>query len=342
MIGYTNNAIASLTGLNSQKAPLLIIPQSAGLFMGSIAIRRLLLKFKVNYIYSGFLFFTLLSLVLISQLDHITGIAHGGRGASSQQKTAALVVFLVLNFCTGLGISVSSLISNTYFNTHYHEQKATQMISVNNSIFCFGAGLMPLAGSSLIFATEQSVNFSSVRFFFYIAIVFTAIGTIIPLFIDRNLVFWQDDSQPALSAKAESQKFVKEIKEHHHDHKASPKMHHHVFRKLLLIASLFFFCYASTETIFNFNFPAFFIIGNNVSKQITITQAFGLFFICQGIMRFLSGVILSRYISHRWFITLSIAGISTACILIMAKIAHYNLNYAYLIAAISGLGVGNI
>ena len=341
MIGYTNTGVASITGLSTKSAPLLVIPELVALYIGTIAVQFFIKRFKVHYLIAGAMLLTLISLVLLSQLDYITKTNGNINNLSAANKRDALIIFCVLNFTTGLGVSVASPISNTFFNTHFHGHDATKKVSINNALFCFGAGIIPLVFAKTIFQNQASLNFDAIRYFFYIAVGLAAVGVIVPFLMDHHLKFWKDPSnidqheKPKASPNQDSSSPNPTIAKH-------KIMKKHLFVKLLSIASLFFVFYVVVESIFNYNFVFLFEQSNNVADQIIFTQAFGLYFVVQGLMRFLSGVLFSRYVAHRWFITMSIMFIITAASLLIANIAKSNLNYAFIIAVIAGIGIGNI
>ena len=338
MIGYTNVALTQITGLKGKEAVLLAIPQSIGLIVGTLSFRYLLSRFNIRWILSGGYLLALVCLILISQLDKITGAT--GVNIAQSNKNGALAAFTVLSFFMGLGISGSSPISSIYLSSIFKDKQRSIALSISNGVYGAGAGIIPLAAAAAIYniQNESGAPFNHIRFFYYIAIGMAAIGLIISLmsyYKYEAMSLSTKNMDEELDKKLESKEAVKK--------NLSTKK---IFTRALIIVIAIYVFYMITETISNYGLTNL-IIGqgggsSDKATNITATQCFGLFLLTQGLWRCVSGFTVTKWFRYRSFLTYSIALVITAFIIVLSGALKSNINIGFLVAVILGFGLGNI
>ena len=337
MIGYTNPGLQQITGLKGGKTIFLALPQSIGLIIGTLGLKWLLSKFNIRTILSVGFGFAFASIIILSQLDKITG-STGVNPSSSAQKTA-LIVYLIISFIMGLGISPSSPIASTYMSTVYKGHKKSALLSLSNAVYGIGGGIIPLALASFIYNQSNNNNvakFDTLRYFYYIAMGFLALALLLSLLTnykhskERLSGEIKNTNNSNSENKIENQKDINLTKRH-------------FWTAVILIISMFAF-YMISETISNYSFVHFVNPdgGDDKSRTITATMAFGLFVLIQGIWRAVSGLTLVKWIKLKYFVISSFVLVVTAFAILATGIIKDNPNLSYLVAILIGLGLGNI
>lgn len=332
MIGYTYAQIGKLTGLSAAQQPLLAIPQSVGIYLGTLVLSWFMARYSVRKIFLVGMTLTLISTILLSQLDRLAGA-----GPANSIHTKALIAYLILNSTFGLGLSVTLPITNTYFTAAYPDKKESlKMVSINSGIFCIGAAILPLVAGQAIIAASKSNYFDAVRYFYYIAIGFIALGVISSLFVtyreDQNSMgVVEKQTEEALGMTVPINKKTNQ--------KIKPKR---LITEILIISSGFLILGILAETVFYYSFISFFDTANNSHRLIIATQAFGLFFLVQGLTRLTVGTIVSRRFTNRWILTISLILIAIASVFVATGLTKQHIYYTYIIAVIAGIGFGNL
>ena len=336
MIGYTNVGLTQITGLKAKESVLLAIPQSIGLIAGTLSFRYLLSRFNIRWILSGGYLLALVCLILISQLDKITGAT--GANIAQSNKNGAIAAFTVLSFFMGLGISGSSPISSIYLSSIFKDKQRSIALSISNGVYGAGAGIIPLAAAAAIYSikNESGAAFTHIRFFYYIAIGMAAIGLLISLmsyYKYEAMSLSTKNMDEELNQKLESKEAVKK--------NLSAKK---IFTRALIIVMAIYVFYMITETISNYGLTSLIKSqgGNDKAASITATQCFGLFLLTQGLWRCVSGFTVTKWFRYRSFLTYSIALVITAFIIVLSGALKANINIGFLVAVILGFGLGNV
>ncbi len=326
MIGYTMHGVAHVTGLNSKEMILLAIPQSLGLFFGTLFLKFLLKNWNTRTFLSIGYIIALICVVLISQLDRISGECTSHCRSSHQ---IALSIYIIVNLIFGMAISITSPTISTFLSAVYRGKKQASMIALNSFAYGVGAGIIPLAAASTVFSISSADEFSEVRYFYYIGIAFAVLGLMASYMLSyrhkrETLTTHKTDLTLSKTEKNKEAIFTK-----------------HFWIIIACVISIFVL-YMFFETITNYNLANTFKADHPNAKKfkITATMAFGLFIFLQGLYRGISGLTLIRWIKLKYFITISAVFIIVGYILIMTKIYNNNVNYMFLIAALLAFGIG--
>lgn len=274
MIGYTSTDLEHITGIGN-RGILLALPQSIGLIVGTLCMNLLLRKFNIGRILTVGYAVAVVTLVLISQLDHLAGIKTGQTITKTQQHKA-LSAYVVLNFIFGLGISLTSPIANTFISTIFQGKRRALFLGLINGIYGVGAGIIPLAASNTIYNLGKGTDFGNVRYFYYIAIAFAGLAFLMTFLLDykhEEETLTTKDMDTAASATGAQAK-----------HKTSAGMPRKLFIGIVMMVIALFSVYLMTETMANYGAKPF-ITGSNPTKhvQIVATMAVGMFFLVQGL-----------------------------------------------------------
>ncbi len=336
MIGYTNPGLQQITGLKGGKTIFLALPQSIGLIIGVLGLKWLLSKYNIRTILSVGFGFAFISIIILSQLDKITGATGTNPSSNAQQK--ALIVYLIISFIMGLGISPSSPIASTYMSTVYKGHKKSVLLSLSNAVYGIGGGIIPLALASFIYNQSNNNNvakFDTLRYFYYIAMGFLALALLLSFLTnykhskERLSGEIKNTNNSTSENKIENQKDVNLTKRH-------------FWTAVILIISMYAF-YMISETISNYSFVHFVNPDSgDKSRTITATMAFGLFVLVQGIWRAVSGLTLVKWIKLKYFILSSFLLVIAAFTILATGVVKNNPNLSYLVAILIGLGLGNI
>lgn len=330
MIGYTSGGLDKVLSIKSSQVIYFAIPQSIGLIASTLSLKFLLSKFNTRTILSSAYASTIVLLVLISQFDLISG---GTTNNVANNITVARALFIIFTFLFGWCIGYSSPIVSTFLSAIYTGKKRSTMISVSNGIYGVGAGIIPLVASEALYGSNsklsKNVGFDSVRYFYYIAIGLAIFAFISALFIDYR------HSEQNLSSGII------------HNKKQKTTRNFSIYIPLILMLTVMFF-YMMTETFSNYAFTTFVTssgAGNASdhpsSLKITAFQAFGFFLVVQGLVRCGSGLTITKWIHNKTYIVFSAIFIIIAYIMISAGILKISAGFAYLIALIIGIGLGN-
>ena len=331
MVGYTQGGLKQAIwgnhggGSANKVFTFLLLGQSIGIVCSTFLLGFLLKKVNVRWILSIGYLLAIGALVGISQLDKISN-----HGANS---SAGIAAFLIFSFLLGLFMGTSSPIASTYLSAIFKGKKRETMLSLSNGFYGIGAGIIPLAISSVLYNLNQKSSFDNVRYFYYIAIGLALFGSIIGFFINYRH-----------SVQQTSSKIIKKGD-------ANSKNNFNLWVPLGLIIAIMS-AYMISETIANYmfvnasgHFASHGVITVAKSKSIAIeaSMSFGLFVLIQGLWRAISGLTVTKKVSNSVFITCSAVFIVAAFVAILGG-AFNSTNYKwgmYVVAILLAFGLGN-
>ena len=328
MVGYTNVGLNQITGLNGRETVWLAIPQSIALTVGTYCLKFFLKKFNIRTIFFCGYSLVLVCLILISQLDKISGAT--GTDPSTTTKHTALGLYIVFTFFLGLGLSPTSPINSIYLSTIFRGKKRGFFLSASNGVYGVGGGIIPLAAASAIYNLQNngSAEFSTLRFFYYIAIGLAALAILIALVANYK------QAEQTLTIKDMTDTVDKTV---------TKSTHKTFFVTAVILVVIMYIFYMLPETFSNYSFTNF-VKGENADKarSITATQCFGLFLVVQGIWRCVSGFTVTRWFRFRTFLTYSVLFIIAGFAILASGLLNNNANWGFLVAVLIGLGFGNM
>lgn len=331
MISYTSTSLTRTLNINVGETIFFILPQSVGLIFSTILTKIAIKKQNSRHILIFSYFFMIIFLSLISQFDIIAGGINNATGISNNYKFAR-ALFIIFTFGFGLCIGTTVPITSSYLVSKYRHRDKNTYISLVNGVYGFGAGIVPLIVTRILF-TENRINdplfgeeFSSFRPFYYVAIGLSIIAFITAFFFD----------------------YIHEYSSIHN----KKNQHHGIIKYktllyLTILLIIIMFSYRFFETICNYSFTKFVILANNNDDEITrriyvANESFGIFFLAKGMTRIFMGLVLNRKFSHSVFIAISTFIVIVGFILTTVGLLNLHPNYAYLIAFIFGIGLGNV
>lgn len=262
---------------------------------------------------------------------------------SNQNKNTGTVLYIISNFALGIGVGAVSPGVIVFFAQRFQGNTRNVMLSAVNGVYGIGAGIIPLALSTILYKNTDK-GFDSVKNFLYIAMTLAAVGLFLSLLL--NVPPTKSDALSTTESKNKKKRIPFSNK-----YMTSQKM---MICVILVIA--LFTMYMFVETTANYNLNNI-IKGQHFStstKQvktdrfITAIRCIGLMFIVQGVWRALSGLTICKVVKYRYFIAVSVILIISAYIILLTKKASPDSNvsqyrvFAYLTAILLGLGLGNI
>ena len=328
MVGYTNIGLQQITGLKGARTIWLALSQSVALAIGNYLLKFLLRKFNIRTILFFSYVVVFICLILISQLDHLSGAV--GSDPSRVSQTRALVLYLIITFIFGLGLAPTAPINSIYLATHFQGKKRAGYLSASSGVYSLGGGIIPLAFAALIYHLQVNASFDHLRFFYYIAIGLAVFGMMM------SCATFHQATRESLHLKnlatdadgCEKNFFTR--------------------RSFMLITTLvvvMFSFFMLSETFGNYSLTNFIQNSQNdagANAKIIATQCGGLFLVVQGIWRCTSGVTFAKWFRYRTFLSVSTFFIMAAFSCLTAHILDYSLYYGFLVAFLLGIGVGNM
>lgn len=329
MVGYTNVGLNQITGLSGRETVWLAIPQSIALTVGTYCLKFFLKKFNIRTIFFVGYSLVLICLILISQLDKISGAT--GIHPSTTAKHTALGLYIVFTFFLGLGLSPTSPINSIYLSTIFRGKKRGFFLSASNGVYGVGGGIIPLAAASAIYNLQTEITtaeFATLRFFYYIAIGLAALAIIVALLANYK------QAEQTLTIKDMEDKVDKTV---------TQSTRKKFFVTAVILVVIMYIFYMLPETFSNYSFTNF-VKGENGdrTRSITATQCFGLFLVVQGIWRCVSGFTVTRWFRFRTFLTYSVLFIVAGFAILASGLLNNNANWGFLVAVLIGLGFGNM
>ena len=328
MVGYTNVGLNQITGLSGRETVWLAIPQSIALTVGTYCLKFFLKKFNIRTIFFCGYSLVLVCLILISQLDKISGAT--GTDPNTTAKHTALGLYIVFTFFLGLGLSPTSPINSIYLSTIFRGKKRGFFLSASNGVYGVGGGIIPLAAASAIYSLQNngSAEFATLRFFYYIAIGLAVLAILIALVANYK------QAEQTLTIKDMADTVDKTVT------KSTRKK---FFVTALILVVIMYIFYMLPETFSNYSFTNF-VKGEkgDRARSIAATQCFGLFLVVQGIWRCVSGFTVTRWFRFRTFLTYSVLFIVAGFAILASGLLNNNANWGFLVAVLIGLGFGNM
>ena len=341
MVSYTGGPIVAQVTKLSDYPQLSPIPQTCGLVVVVLALRFLIKRFNMRLIMAGGFLIAMSSIVLTSRITVVAGT----------DRTVGTLIYIIANFMLGIGVGAVSPGIVVYFSQRFSGTKRNVMLSAVNGFYGMGAGIIPLALSSLLYKHTSGSNINSVINFLYVAIALAVVG-----FLCSWLLNVPPTKSDAVSSKQSKTKkdFI-------------PFTQKYMTQKKLLfcifMVILFYVSYMFVETTANYNLNNI-IKGSNTTPlsdkeikdhNITAFRCIGLLFVVQGVWRALSGLTVCKKVKFRHFLIASVVLIVAAYILLLTKIAspdhyankavsHHNdyIPYAYLVTLLLAFGLGNV
>lgn len=331
MIGYTQGGFTGITGVDPKHSVLLVLPQSIALIIGTISLKPLMERFNIRTIFLTAYSLLVVVVVLISQLDRITGI----KQHQTSINTKGLVTFCVLSFLYGLFISPTSPLTSIFLSTVYTGKGRGAALGISNGFYSLGAGIIPLVASSFVIKEHNTTTttFADVRTFYYIALGFAVLLLAVACFV----------SYRHTPASLTTKDMTSGVVSHQDDKMKSGKIYVTALTGIVLM----FGVYMVVETFANYAFVSKLGVGVDPFGQdhglkVTVVQAFGLFLLIQGIWRILSGTVITQFMRYRDFVLMSASLIIAAYIIITVQSRiQKNALLAFFSAVFLGVGLGS-
>ena len=154
----------------------------------------------------------------------------------------------------------------------FRVKKRGFFLSASNGVYGVGGGIIPLAAASAIYSLQynnNSAEFATLRFFYYIAIGLAVLAILIALVANYK------QAEQTLTIKDMADTVDKTVT------KSTRKK---FFVTAVILVVIMYIFYMLPETFSNYSFTNF-VKGekNDRARSITATQCFGLFLVVQGI-----------------------------------------------------------
>lgn len=327
MVGYTNIGLQQITGLKGARTIWLALSQSVALAIGNYLLKFLLRKFNIRTILFFSYVVVFICLVLISQLDYLSGAV--GSNPSRTSQTRALVLYLIITFVFGLGLAPTAPINSIYLATRFKGKKRASFLSASSGVYSLGGGIIPLAFAALIYHLQVNASFDHLRFFYYIAIGLAVFGMIM------SCATFHQTAPDTLHLKNLTK----------HETAVKDFFTRRSFMLITTLVVVMFSFFMLSETFGNYSLTNFIQNSQNddgANAKIIATQCGGLFLVVQGIWRCTSGLTFAKWFRYRTFLSVSTFFIITAFSCLTAHILNYSLYYGFLVAFLLGIGVGNM